>query len=175
MTAIVYTIVLVYTSEVGIGYKLLALCHVGLLILLLLYFAFYRYVKMESSFYLCQLSDVQITTVKTRLLTKVGPVGLRRGCQLWSGGQTKNGYPTISVSLNKKRYQLRAHRLHFHLQSGCQPFLPGLQVSHLCHEKLCMNLDHFSLELAVINNQRKTCNAEGHCFGHGAYRNCIMI
>ena len=54
-------------------------------------------------------------------------------------------------------------------------FQPDYETSHLCHNKLCVNIDHLSLEPHSVNTQRRACVTNGRCIGHGApYKNCIL-
>ena len=50
----------------------------------------------------------------------------------------------------------------------------NLQASHLCHNKLCVNVEHISLEENATNNQRKNCVSEQRCTGHGDKPACIL-
>ena len=95
-------------------------------------------------------------------------------CTLWGGTKTKKGYGTISVTVDYKAFQLRVHRLVYFLCNNCKPLPPEMEVSHLCHQKLCTNFGHLSLEEGAVNCQRRTCLSEGRCFGHRKYKNCIL-
>lgn len=47
-----------------------------------------------------------------------------------------------------------------------------LQVSHLCHNKLCCNIEHLEVEDAELNNSRTRCKNHGYCMGHDP--KCIL-
>ena len=55
---------------------------------------------------------------------------------------------------------------------------PGYEMSHLRHNKKCINISHVTYEPCTVNQQRKSCNdpAMCHkvCFGHGNYSSCIF-
>jgi hypothetical protein len=40
------------------------------------------------------------------------------------------------------------------------------QASHLCNNKLCVNVVHLNFEDNYTNNNRKICFDSGHCSGH---------
>lgn len=48
-------------------------------------------------------------------------------------------------------------------------------VSHLCHHKSCINIQHLSLETKTINEARKKCVSATKCLkNHRGYRNCFL-
>ena len=98
-------------------------------------------------------------------------------------GTNQSGYVRIEMTVNKHRHRLGAHQIvlmHF-LRVTC---LPGREynntVSHLCHNKKCVNVKHLMLERQGVNNTRIACNRARHCYGHylvgyGKLPNCIFI
>ena len=38
-----------------------------------------------------------------------------------------------------------------------------LEVSHICHNTRCVNIDHLSLEPHIINELRRSCKLNGFC------------
>jgi hypothetical protein len=87
------------------------------------------------------------------------------GCWFWMGAVSK-GYGNFSI----KAEGFQAHRVSFHLFNG--PLLQGLQIDHLCRNKLCVRPDHLEQVSArentlrgrgpsAINAKRTNCN-----FGH---------
>ena len=99
-----------------------------------------------------------------------------KGCFLWVGGSTasKNlryGQKRLSVPhLNIKSRVFYVHRLAYMLKNECFD-LPGTssrgagpkEVSHLCHNSLCVNPDHLVAETHAANVERLSCHALGHC------------
>jgi ribosomal protein S16 len=61
---------------------------------------------------------------------------------------------------------LRVHRLQMYIHNGCRAIDTVQHVSHLCHNKLCVRIEHLSLETAQINNNRQICKNNGECTGH---------
>ena len=100
------------------------------------------------------------------------------GCRLWTGakwGKSSYGMKTLRIPGNKKKLYFRVHRLVYALEYNKIPKLlceitedtltppcldqngVKLEVSHLCHESLCLNPDHLVLEQFRINLHRMVC------------------
>ena len=61
------------------------------------------------------------------------------------------------------------------LEPNLDDFGHPYDVSHRCHNKLCINLSHLSLEPRAINNNRNICKNEKKCTqDHEGYANCIF-
>src|SRR5262245_35202412 len=73
--------------------------------------------------------------VETRFWRNVA-VGSGGGCWMWTGAASSSGYGYISS--NEK--QLRVHRFAYEMLAGS--IRPGLELDHLCREKLCVNPLH---------------------------------
>lgn len=88
-----------------------------------------------------------------------------RGCVLWQKGLTKDGYGRVRNPFTKNG-EVHAHRLMFMVVNKCKqlPVKDGtgrlLQVSHLCHQKRCINFDHLTLEPNTTNMDRAACNKQ---------------
>lgn len=74
-------------------------------------------------------------TVEQRLWANVD-VGHPLGCWLWTGFANDGGYGVISV----KRSGRYTHRVAFEALRDAIP--AGLQLDHLCRNRLCCNPDH---------------------------------
>lgn len=59
------------------------------------------------------------------------------GCWNWVGGQSSDGYGVWSLRGAVTR---RAHRIMYERHKG--PIPQGLQLDHLCRNRLCVNPDH---------------------------------
>ena len=89
-------------------------------------------------------------------------------CLIWTGACTPNGkYGVINCKLPDARgwRQMHAHRLAYMLQHRIIQ-LPDSDVSHLCHNTKCINVEHLVLERHGFNNSRQTCISCGRCLGH---------
>ena len=95
-------------------------------------------------------------------------------CCLWQARTDRQGYGILRLTYQGHIMSLKAHRLAFYLANDCQPFNVDLHVSHMCHTKKCIEVSHLSLEPALINNRRKSCQLQGICCGHEGYHDCIF-
>ncbi|KAI8502450.1 hypothetical protein Bbelb_200380 [Branchiostoma belcheri] len=61
-------------------------------------------------------------------------------------------------------------------QQRRQRLTSAIHVRHLCHEKLCLNIEHLSYkpEAGGSKHPGRRCVADGRCSGHGDYRDCII-
>ena len=98
-------------------------------------------------------------------------------CLIWTAGTTgekvKYGAVKVTFSCGNRR-TMKAHRfacMLFHRQT----FLAAhLDASHLCHNSLCVNPEHISLEPRSVNSQRNSCKITGICSSHGIYPACLL-
>ena len=98
----------------------------------------------------------------------------QNGCLIWKGGTMKNGYPAIRVKrLYQPAFSISGHQFAYFLQKD--RFLDTrLEISHRCHNKLCVNYQHLSQETRSTNGHRNTCKTSGTCSGHGHFQDCIL-
>jgi len=75
----------------------------------------------------------------------------------------QGGYPFMKVRIpgTSKSKSVTISRL-MYMCSVRQIDLEG-DVSHLCHRKQCLNIQHLVLESRAVNNRRQTCYAQGSC------------
>jgi hypothetical protein len=88
------------------------------------------------------------------------------GCLVWPGTVTNRGYGEIKVEGKRKP----VHRVLFEVEVG--PIAEGLQLDHLCRNRLCVNPAHLEPVTHIENvlrgespparNARKTHCAHGH-------------
>jgi hypothetical protein len=86
-------------------------------------------------------------------------------------------YPKIKVTHHKKAYIQNIHTFTYKYENNIEPhnrYASSLDVSHLCHNPLCINLTHLTLEPHRINIIRRTCHTLHACIGHGDYPNCLI-
>ena len=93
------------------------------------------------------------------------------GCILWSGSSDGHGYgrKTVTCCTTGKQKVELAHRVAYMLHKKVTE-LPRtndagdlMDVSHLCHEKLCINPDHLVFERHSENMSRDACFRLGSC------------
>jgi len=98
-------------------------------------------------------------------------------CRIWQGPLTKNGkYGLISFRdpRDLKWKKKHAHRLSFMVFEKKIDIRSDMDCSHLCHNSLCVNVNHISLEHHFINNNRQYCLNSNLCYGHVGFRNCML-
>jgi uncharacterized protein YutD len=122
-----------------------------------------------TNFYTTKLTDKEICKINKYIKTKI-TVG---NCHIWNGQQLK-GYGIFEFRFRKHKIKLRVHRLQMYIHNGCRAIDTVQHVSHLCHNKLCVRIEHLSLETAQINNNRQICKNNGECTGHYGLARCIL-
>ena len=85
-------------------------------------------------------------------------------CHLWLRDQSR--YPKYWVSHLQR--QIPVHKLVFFLYRGRIPVFEGDEVSHLCGNERCCNVNHLTIEPHEINMERKKCHGTG--LKKGEYR-----
>ena len=78
-------------------------------------------------------------------------------------------YGVVKVNFRCGKRNLTAHRLSYMLYQRQTFMRANLDASHLCHNSLCVNAEHISLEPHSVNIQRNSCKKTGNCSGHGIY------
>lgn len=94
-------------------------------------------------------------------------------CLLWTGTPGKT-YGSICCKVGSTWKTFYVHRLALMMHNKAFGLPQGLDVSHLCHNERCTNIQHFSLEPHYINNNRQNCLSEKSCTGHGIYPDCML-
>lgn len=93
-------------------------------------------------------------------------------------GQKVSDYGRQSIGLAGRHTQMNmlAHRV-MYMCVMCVPAIPrGMDVSHLCHNTLCLRFDHLSLEPHSVNMERQRCLHVTPilCLGHKEYPDCML-
>lgn len=123
--------------------------------------------KLNSKIDLNQQNSKNCKFWSTRFAVNQRERGFTRGPKYgrlkvkWPGGRIK--------------YHL-AHRFMYMLVHDLLDIPPHLHVSHICHNSLCINAEHLSLELPEINNSRQICkNVDPPaCQHHSTYPDCVF-
>lgn len=75
-------------------------------------------------------------------------------CWLWTGAQAKNGYGRSTAVENGVRSPREAHRVSYELTVG--PVPAGLELDHLCRNRLCVRPSHLEAVTHRVNIERGT-------------------
>ena len=104
------------------------------------------------------------------------------GCREWVGCRDRDGYGVKRVTWPDGAVKLeRTHRLVYMMTHGyLRDTIPrldarglGLEVSHLCHSRACVEPSHLTLEAHHINISRHLCLEKGYCTKEHA-PDCIL-
>lgn len=109
------------------------------------------------------------------------------GCVLWTGAQDRDHYGVCRVTwpgtgqkkvvrVARLAYMCKIGRLELPRQmalgDGGRPVT--VEVSHLCHQRLCIKPEHLTLEAKSVNLERKHCVSQRVCMGHAGQPNCLL-
>lgn len=95
-------------------------------------------------------------------------------CWIWTGGMRTDGrYGQLKVAgrvVNAHRASYMAFKEYIDLP---------LDISHICHNRLCVNPHHLSHEEHDVNIDREGCRAAGRCTSHRSqqgtlYKPCVF-
>lgn len=98
-------------------------------------------------------------------------------CRLWEGGLTSNrryGVVCFKDPKTQKWIKRHVHRVSYMVFVRDFSIPSYLDASHLCHNNLCINSSHISLEPHHINNNRSGCRSSQTCHEHGPYPACRL-
>ena len=123
--------------------------------------------------------DEDSRTILDKILQKCQYLQNTHGCIIWTGatsnagryGRMRNPFKNLinqpsTMSVHRLVYLL--HNINIFSDKKIPNFgVDGevLHVSHICHNSLCVNIDHLILEPQKTNNEREACNAQKHCLG----------
>jgi hypothetical protein len=73
-------------------------------------------------------------------------------CWIWSKTQGNGGY---GLYFPRKGSSISAHRYVYELHKG--PIPDGLELDHLCKNRLCVNPEHLEAVTRTVNVRRSAC------------------
>lgn len=128
---------------------------------------------MASAFYSCinSLSAKEKYILSKHFDKYISKCG---DCHPWQGRTDKDGYGELRIKFRGSRICLKAHRVVFALSNPHLVLKSSSDVSHLCHNRQCVNLQHLSYEPHSVNNNRMPCKLDGECSGHHGFQDCHM-
>ncbi len=131
--------------------------------------------------------DIVSDRVKEDILHKINEnseIQDDSGCIHWTKSTSSAGYPHMKLGkplntiFKDKPYNPGHLKYNFakHIILNWNTF----HMSHRCHNKICINVDHLSYEPASVNKSRDFCKmakacSENHGFEGEKYRNCILL
>ena len=109
----------------------------------------------------------------------------KNGCHIWNGavngrsfddGRRRYGVVNLTHPVTKKRTCFNAHVFSLFLHNGMLPDRTlKIDISHLCHETLCVNPQHLNQEPHEVNVKRRLCVSKKTCSTHAPYPDCLYI
>lgn len=113
-------------------------------------------VIMATTFYSKDASSLILARIACRLEEK--SVTDTRQCKIWQGEKDRNGYGILRLTVAGKGISFTVHRLAYFVGFKSKLHLqPEVHVSHCCHNKVCINVEHLSYEGSGVNNARNIC------------------
>lgn len=133
-------------------------------------FCGFHSVNNMSNFFESQLTEVERNKFTAIFETKTTN---ENHCIVWTG-QQKKGYGVYETRFRGKKIKILVHRLRYFISNNCQKLRKDMNISHLCHNKLCVKISHLCLEPQSINNKRQICKNNGECSFHYGYPKCLI-
>jgi len=95
----------------------------------------------------------------------LGSGGALNSCKIWGA---KDKYPKLSfqsIILGKRSYYYCQNLAYFFVHGRYlkKEDKTHYVISHLCHNKGCVNSDHLINEVNSTNESRKSCKKQGNC------------
>ncbi len=98
-------------------------------------------------------------------------------CRLWTKAINRDGYGVIKFKspTDFSWKTTTTHRLSFVVfNRGSFEDIINLEISHLCHNRLCVNKDHLYAETHAQNMERGMCINRNTCLGHLNHPACLV-
>jgi hypothetical protein len=87
---------------------------------------------------------------------------LDNGCIIWTKMVNEHGYGQMGIALKQKTHAVFVHRFAWALKNGMDSLPIGGQqkgdrmvLNHICHNRICVNVNHLEVVLQSENNSRK--------------------
>ena len=114
--------------------------------------------------------------LKNRYLQRIRQNSTPMGdCLIWNKSVNTSGYPQMRFCFPGHNSQMfLAHRIAFSFYNNYILNNEQWDVSHICHKKRCVSINHLVYEPKSVNAQRRSCVLLDRCFGHDPYENCNL-
>ena len=126
------------------------------------------------------IPDAEFTRIRDRLLHN-SVQEEEGGCRSWLGKAHQGQYGKTHIRIRDDNGLLvinttiTCHRAIFMATNKVLLDNSDNDVSHLCHNARCININHLFLEHHTINMSRIQCKNDGECHGHPAPSpNCML-
>ena len=119
--------------------------------------------------------------VAARLLEKIGEnllLSMNGQCYLWTGSRKHqyHNYSTITGHLESgKKGSISAHHVRYCVEHHIRlEDIHSIDVSHLCHNSLCVTAWHITFEPHNVNHNQIACVNRKKCSGHAPFPDCLI-
>ncbi len=87
------------------------------------------------------------------------------GCREWLKGPYTNTYGKITgrMPLEKCKKTLYVHRIAYLVKERLVALPEGTEISHLCHNRRCVEPSHLRAEEHITNVERQHCKKQNSC------------
>lgn len=109
--------------------------------------------------------DPYFELTRAKILAKSVNADNGLGCIMWAGTKKPNSeYGVIKISPPGLKPIVRGvHRAIFMCSIKNFNIPPEMDISHICHNPLCVNIEHLTQELHIINMNRIECANAKYC------------
>lgn len=94
----------------------------------------------------------------------------QNGCLLWCRSCNSAGYPQMKLGKTfSNRFVAKPFspvHIAYSMEFNVVLNKPNYEISHLCHNKKCINVYHVNYETNAINASRQACCREQKCYSH---------
>ena len=128
-------------------------------------------------------ADAKFRRIIARILAKTEKNVGQHACIVWQGATTNKNknpvYGKVRNPFNTGPTQTQVHRLLYMAQNRLEELQhtgrggEKMEVSHLCHNSLCVNIDHLVFESHEKNMERVHCKRQGSCT-RNHMPNCLL-
>ena len=123
-----------------------------------------------------KIDPTALSLVLNRYLQRIRQNSTPMGdCLIWNKFVNTSGYPQMRFCFPGHNSQMfLAHRIAFSFYNNYILNNEQWDVSHICHKKRCVSINHLVYEPKSVNAQRRSCVLLDRCFGHDPYENCNL-
>lgn len=121
--------------------------------------------------------DMDFKKLKVKIINKSDPAQDGTGCRLWRGALEHKGnatYGKMNVKMLGQWRVMHVHRVAYMAEYEIIISQNMGDVSHLCHNTLCVNVKHMAVEPHSTNMDRSICKSMNLCRGHIPFKNCMF-
>lgn len=92
---------------------------------------------------------------------------MENGCWLWRGRGWGSDYQRIRYKKpDNSSDRFYVHRLAYFGYNMTMEVPHGLEISHLCGHRACVNPAHLIAETGQTNRSRRRCHRDKYCYDH---------